>query len=105
MRVISRKIVRQYGEANAQAKEELAIWFKKMELGDWHNLNELKEDILSVDYIGNDRYVFNVKGNHYRVVAMMFFGTQKVYIHKILTHAEYSKLTKKQLLNSSPELP
>ena len=98
MRLLSKKKVREYGEANAQAKEELAIWFAKMELGNWHTLNELKEDILSVDYIGNDRYVFNVKGNHYRVIVMMFFPTQRIYIREILTHAEYSKLSKKDIL-------
>ncbi|RZJ61413.1 MAG: type II toxin-antitoxin system HigB family toxin [Hymenobacter sp.] len=102
MRVLSRKKVREYGEANAQAKEEVAIWFAKMELGEWHNLNEVKEDILSVDYIGNDRYVFNVKGNHYRVIVMLFFATQRIYIHDILTHAEYTKLSKKDILTSKP---
>ena len=99
MRVVSEKYVKESSEDNAQAKEELAIWHAKLKLADWHNLNEVKEDMPSTDFIGNDRYVFNVKGNHYRVIVMMFFATQRIYIRKILTHAEYSKLTKKQIIN------
>lgn len=99
MRVTARKKVRDYGEANTQAKEELNVWYAKAELADWSNLNELKEDMPATDYIGNDRYVFNIKGNHYRLIAMIFFKTKRVYIRDIFTHAEYSKLTKKKLIN------
>lgn len=99
MRVTAKKKIREYGEANAQAKEELNTWYAKAELADWNNLNELKEDMPATDYIGNDHYVFNIKGNHYRLVAMVFFATRRVYIRDIFTHAEYSKLTKQQLIN------
>ena len=92
MRVLSKKKVRKYGEANAQAKEELAIWFAKMELGNWHTLNELKEDILSVDYIGNDRYVFNVMGNRFRLIVRIFFPAYRVYVRFLGTHAEYDRI-------------
>ena len=99
MRVTAKKKIREYGEANAQAKEELNTWYAKVELADWNNLNELKEDTPATDYVGNDRYVFNIKGNHYRLIAMGFFKTRRVYIRDIFTHAEYSKLTKQQLIN------
>ncbi len=99
MRVTAKKKVREYGEANAQAKEELNTWYAKVELADWNSLNELKEDMPATDYVGNDRYVFNIKGNHYRLIAMVFFATRRLYIRDIFTHAEYSKLTKQQLIN------
>jgi len=46
----------------------------------------------SVDYVGNNRYVFNIKGNHYRLVAIVIFASQKIYIRFIGTHTEYSKI-------------
>jgi mRNA interferase HigB len=97
MRVFSKKTITDYGNSNAQAKEELAIWYSKVEAADWTNLNEIKADMPSTDYIADNRYVFNVKGNKYRVVAMVFFPSKQVYIRGIYTHAEYSKLSKKQL--------
>ena len=51
----------------------------------------------ATDYIADNRYVFNIKGNHYRLIAMIFFPTKQVYIRGIYTHAQYSKLSKKQI--------
>ena len=45
-----------------------------------------------LDYIGNDRYVFNIKGNDYRLVTMIFFNSRTVYIRFIGTHEEYDKI-------------
>ncbi|MBD2769664.1 type II toxin-antitoxin system HigB family toxin [Hymenobacter sp. BT664] len=69
----------------------------EQEAADWGNLNEVKENTLSSHYIIYNRYVFNIKGNRYQLVAMIFFFTKQVYIRGIFTHAEYSKLSKRQL--------
>lgn len=53
------------------------------------NSFKLKEK--SVDYVGNNRFVFNIKGNDYRLVAIILFPSLKVYIRWIGTHAEYDK--------------
>ena len=98
MRVFSRKTILDYGLANAQAREELQVWFLKMEAANWTNFNELRADLPSTDYIGNDRYVFNIKGNRYRLLAMLFFNSQRLYIRGIFTHAEYTKLAKQNKL-------
>ncbi|BAU52767.1 mRNA interferase HigB [Mucilaginibacter gotjawali] len=46
----------------------------------------------TVDAVGNDRYVFNIRGNTYRLVAMIFFDFRTVYVRFIGTHAAYDKL-------------
>ncbi len=46
----------------------------------------------SVDYVGNSRYVFNIKGNDYRLIAVISFNAQKVHVHFIGTHAKYDKI-------------
>lgn len=97
MRVFSKKTITEYGNANAQAREDLNIWFAQVEFAQWSNLNELKQDMPATDYIADNRYVFNIKGNHYRLIAMIFFPTKQVYIRGIYTHAHYSKLSKKQI--------
>ena len=46
----------------------------------------------SVDAVGNDRFVFNIRGNNYRIVAMIFFDIRTVYIRFVGTHKEYDKI-------------
>lgn len=58
----------------------------------WGNFNDVRNTFGSVDAVGNDRYVFNIKGNDYRLIAMIFFDKRTVYIRFIGTHAEYDKI-------------
>lgn len=60
--------------------------------GQWQSFRDIKEDFGSADYVGNDRYVFNIKGNKYRLVAMIFFDIRTVFIRYIGTHANYDKM-------------
>lgn len=69
-----------------------------MEAANWRNFNELRTDLPTTDYLGNDRYVFNLEGNYYRLLAMLFFGSRRLYIRGIFTHAEYPKLARQNKL-------
>ena len=99
MRVLSEKTINEFSASNAQARDELRIWFRLVRAAEWPDFNALKADMPATDYVRNDRYVFNIKGNHYRLVAMIFFSAQRLYIRGIYTHAEYSKITRKQIEN------
>jgi mRNA interferase HigB len=65
---------------------------KKTKQADWATLKDIKDTFNSVDYVGNDRYVFNIKGNKYRLVAMIFFDIRTLYLRYVDTHAEYDKI-------------
>lgn len=52
----------------------------------------MKEMFNSVDAVGNDRFVFNIRGNNYRIVALIFFDIRTVYIRFVGTHQEYDKI-------------
>ena len=62
---------------------------KKRQLG---NPERIEGDFTSVDYVGNDRYVLNIKGNKYRIVVLIFFDIRTLYIRFVGTHAEYDKI-------------
>ncbi len=62
-----------------------------MKKGKYNCLDELRNKFPGVDYIGNDRYVFNIGGNKYRLVAMINFKAQRAYIRYIGTHSNYEK--------------
>ena len=92
MNVVSKKAIINFCEAHADAKEALNQWYKTATKAKWHNLADLKRDFPSADYVGNDRYVFNIKGNKYRIVVLLFFPPQRAFIRFIGTHAEYDKI-------------
>ena len=89
MRIISFAAIREYVKKHADADIPLRDWYKKAEQADWTCLTDMKQTFNSVDYVGNDRFVFNIKGNDYRLVAIVLFAAKKVFIRFIGTHKEY----------------
>lgn len=91
MVVIAKTIIVDFGQVHADAAKPLNEWWKIAKAGQWKSFNEIKKDFATADYVGNDRYVFNIKGKKYRLVAMIFFDIRTIYIRYIGTHAEYDK--------------
>ena len=92
MRIVSFKRIKEFSILHTDAEIPLCKWFHVTESSLWNNLNDIKKTFSSVDYVGNDRFVFNIKGNDYRLVAIIIFASKKVYIRFIGTHREYDKI-------------
>ena len=92
MVVISKTKLMEFGRVHADAVEAVNEWWEKTRKADWTSLAVIKRTFNSVDYVGNDRFVFNIKGKKYRLVAMIFFDIRTLYIRFIDTHAEYDKI-------------
>lgn len=92
MKIISRKALRLFWERHGNSEVALKVWYKRVEKARWKNLNNIKVDFSSVDFAGNDRFIFNIKGNTYRLIAKIDFDYQLVFIKFIGTHAEYDKI-------------
>ena len=94
MVVIAHKALRGFYETRGHedSKEALECWYATVKNTQWKNFAELKAVYPNTDYIGNDRYVFNIKGNKYRIVAMILFQVRTVYIRFVGTHKEYDKI-------------
>ena len=92
MRIITFATIREYIKKHADVDVPLRDWYKKTEKSDWTCLADMKQTFNSVDYIGNDRFVFNIKGNDYRLVAIVLFAAKKVFIRFIGTHKEYDRI-------------
>jgi len=92
MRIFVYKTLVDYYTKHPESKIALEEWFRKTKQSEWNNFAEMKETFNSVDPAGNRRYVFNIKGNTYRLVAIVLFVPKYVYIRFIGTHAEYDKI-------------
>ena len=100
MVIISRPVIRDFILRYPISANPLNKWYADARRNDWSSFNELKKTCNSCDYIGNDRYVFDIAGNKYRLIAMIHFGRRTIYIREILTHEEYGIWSKKGLLNT-----
>lgn len=92
MRVIAKKTLILFYTEHADSKSALEDWYRKISDSEWNSFADIKKDINSIDSVGNQRFVFNIKGNHYRIVALILFSVQQVYIRFVGTHAEYDKI-------------
>jgi mRNA interferase HigB len=92
MHVISRKTLLDYWQAHPDVKEPLKAWFKEAEHATWISFNDIKGRYRSADILPDDRVVFNIKGNHYRLVAKINYTKGIVYIRFIGTHVEYDRI-------------
>ncbi len=97
MRVISYKYIREFIRVHPDSSVALRSWYHKLDRNMPAGLHELKRVFPGVDYAGNNRYIFNIKGNKYRLVALLIFGTQLAYIRYIGTHADYDKINCKEI--------
>jgi len=92
MRIITYKAIDKYSELHPDAKLALDEWYTKTEQSQWNCFADVKKTFNSVDNVGNKRYVFNIKGNSYRVITLILYMPKIVYIRFIGTHSEYEKI-------------
>lgn len=92
MYITNAALINKFCKKHVDAKPALSKWVEFVESADWKNHADLKNDFLSADYVGNNRYVFNIKGNNYRMVIMVVFFAGSVDIRFVGTHKEYDKI-------------
>lgn len=92
MVILSYGTIRDFASEHPDAADALNNWYRITEEADWANFNELRITFGAADAVGNGLYVFNIKGNHYRLIARIIFRVRTVYIRFIGTHAGYDKV-------------
>ena len=92
MRIFTEQALKEYAEAHPDAKVALQEWAATVKRSKWACFADIKKTFNSVDNVGNQHYVFNIKGNNYRLVVVIKFTIRFVYIRFIGTHAEYDKI-------------
>lgn len=91
--VLHKRLVEFYeSEGHADAKVALERWYEITEEAEWKNLSDIKADFPTTDYVGNQRYVFNIRSNRYRLVVVVKFTIGHVFIRFVGTHSEYDKI-------------
>lgn len=93
MHVISKKALEDFWLKHPASKSSLEAWFRLVNVSSFDTLLEIRRAFNSADYV-QPYIVFNVGGNNFRVIAVVHFNRQKLYIREVLTHAEYDHWSK-----------
>jgi len=94
MVIITKGAIHAFVAEHPGAAAPLNDWYHKTGIASWKNFQQVKATFNAVDYIGHDRYVFDVGGNNYRLIAMIHFSIRTVYMRAVLTHKAYDILSK-----------
>ena len=94
MRIISRKTLRQFWEQreHADAQQPLQAWFREAANADWSSPAAIKAAYHSASIVANNRVVFNIAGNKYRLVVKVNYAYRVMYIRFVGTHRQYDKI-------------
>ena len=92
MRIFTEQTLQEYIAKNPKSRVALQEWVTIVKKSKWECFADIKTTFNSVDNVGNQHYVFNIKGNTYRLVVVIKFTIKFVYIRFIGTHTEYDKI-------------
>lgn len=91
-RIIAKRTLREFWEKHADAEQYLKTWFDTVKHSNWKTPNDIKNTYANASILKNERVVFNIKGNDYRLIAKFNFDKGWIFIRFIGTHAEYDKI-------------
>ena len=92
LRVIAKKTLRDFWEKHTDSEQQLKSWFQETSKADWISTRQIRTDYPTASFLENNRIVFNIKGNKYRLIVRVNYDYKIVWIRFIGTHAEYDKI-------------
>ncbi|MDR2622580.1 MAG: type II toxin-antitoxin system HigB family toxin [Dysgonamonadaceae bacterium] len=94
MRIVSHRKLKDFYETKGREDSRVALerWYHAALKAEWKNLSDIKVEFPATDYVGNQHYVFNIRGNKYRLIVVIKFTMGYIYIRFVGTHEEYDKI-------------
>ena len=98
MRVIARRTLHEYvasrkgHQDQAALKSALDAWFAEVHRADWRSSADVRRHYATASIVSSDRIVFNIRGNHYRLITAVDYEKGIVWIKWLGTHAEYDRI-------------
>lgn len=90
MPIITQKTLRLAWEQYPDAEKPLRKWYTEMKHRHFQSFAELRQYFPAADQVGR-LTVFNIRGNHYRLVAHVDYAYSKIFVRRFMTHADYDK--------------
>lgn len=91
-RIIAKSTLREFWEEHSDSEQYLKTWYDTAKNSNWKNPNEIKKTYANASILKNNRVVFNIKGNSYRLIVKFNYLKQWAFIRFIGTHSEYDNI-------------
>ena len=92
MRIIARKTLRDFWLTHPDAEQPLRAWFHDTKVAEWTGPADIRATYASASFLANNRIVFNIRGNRYRLIVSINYDYRVVYIRFIGSHAQYDQI-------------
>ena len=92
MRVIALRALREFWSRRPDAEVPLRAWYALASRAKWRNPAEVKAAYRNASFVANDRVIFNIKGNNYRLVVAVHYSRGLMFVRFIGTHQEYDRI-------------
>jgi mRNA interferase HigB len=92
MNVVTKKRLEEFWALHPQAKASLSSWYKVVKAAEWNTPQDIKNQFNSADFVGDNRVIFDVGGNNYRVVVRVSYTYKQALIKFVGTHKEYDQI-------------
>lgn len=92
MRIIARSTLRDFWQQHADSEQPLKAWFHDVSRMDWQSPSDIKNVYANASILPENRVVFNIKGNDYRLIVHVRYDIGIIFIRFIGTHQEYDKV-------------
>ena len=92
MRIIARRTLRDFWERHSDSEQPLKAWFAEVQAARWRSPQEIKRRYRHASFVADNRVIFNIAGNKYRLVVHVNYDFRVVYIKFIGTHSDYDRI-------------
>ncbi len=91
-RVFSKSTLREFWEQYPDTEQYLKTWYNTVTNSNWHSPNDVKNTYSNASILKENRIVFNIKGNDYRLIAKLNYEKKWLFVRYIGSHIEYDKI-------------
>jgi mRNA interferase HigB len=92
MRILALKTLRRFWERHPNVRQALQAWYCDVKHASWTTPADIRTVYRNASFVGNNRVVFNIRGNQYRLVVAINYAHGIMYIRFIGSHQDYDKI-------------
>jgi len=92
MHIISLRTLRLFWTNHPDAEQPLRAWYAIARRAHWRTPPDIRADYGSASFVGNNRVVFNIKGNDYRLIVIAEYNKGKLFVRFVGTHSDYDRI-------------
>jgi mRNA interferase HigB len=97
VRIISVKKLKDFWRQHPDVEQQLKAWYSEVTKSEWKKFSDITKHYKTVSILNNNRVVFRIKGNRFRIIVAVRFDLKIVFIRFIGTHSQYDKINAEEI--------